>query len=935
MPSLQTGAIPSPTHRARGTGFLQSPADNALTFARGSSARSIGTALSVPPRKRRTVNASVLAVRWCGDPCAPEAGTIFDAAAFAVRHHNGQSLNGAGQCALVAWNVGEGADTRHAFSAAQAAVRVQERLRQCRVPLSSCGLAVATGSLHVTEGPTLPGGLAAHGDAIRRATMLAVLGPLLRCRVVVDDETRARTCSQLVYRPCDVAQVHRPPAPPDVIYALHPEQPPPQQQQQQQPQPPQEGKRRGSVVCRFDEAFLALTRPDGLVQAREAITGYLQEHPGDAQAYRLLRLVLAREAQGKGGEPWVRRWCGWEEPEKGQELPGELTLPPGYRSGDEDIANDMASGPLECISELDVDDTLSQSQTRSFRRERSGCPRIVDLFVGALTDSGILRRYWDKLYRKVMARRRATAGSRRARRHLVIPADGGDRAVSFYLGAGGPQPHATPKAPRASKRRGGLGHRHRSHLLLERAIKELRQDNDKRAPVASSSAPDPPFEVRDHRGNTWHRSSKLLGKGAFGSVYVGMGTDGDLVAMKALPIPQASAASSATHRRRRAAAGGGQGNLDREINDLVAEVRLLSDLEPHNNIVKYHGSAMTAHHVIVIMELLPGGCLCALLRQFGRLPMSSAVRYTKCMCAGLHFLHSQGIVHRDFKPGNVLLQIDGHCKLADFGASASFEEVQGGGVIGTPLYMAPEQARGQACAKSDIWAVGITVCEMLTGKVPYKDAGADDFMSHRFVYQLSQGQVHPIVSSRLPTAAHDFATQTFRLPPDSRPTAHQLMMHRFILHQWAPPRRLSQDSTPPQLVLPPPARQLPPSPKGRKRPQRLECPQEDSPANSPRNATLRQDTALLPLAESPVHGPRSPRSPMAAGQSPPRGRGTPLSGGSTTPRGRGRSTGCGGGTLSCGNSDLAADESEAASGSYLSGLGGRAASDVHEGEPGA
>ena len=90
------------------------------------------------------------------------------------------------------------------------------------------------------------------------------------------------------------------------------------------------------------------------------------------------------------------------------------------------------------------------------------------------------------------------------------------------------------------------------------------------------------------------------------------------------------------------------------------------------------------------------------------------------------------------KPHNVLLLVDGQCKLADFGASAGLAQLakSNQGVIGTPLYMAPEACKGAACKASDIWGAGIIISQLFSGKVPYTFRDDEVFNPHTFLYRV-------------------------------------------------------------------------------------------------------------------------------------------------------------------------------------------------------
>eukprot|EP00662_Eupelagonemidae_sp_cell21_P058206 gene58206-biopygen98098 len=184
-----------------------------------------------------------------------------------------------------------------------------------------------------------------------------------------------------------------------------------------------------------------------------------------------------------------------------------------------------------------------------------------------------------------------------------------------------------------------------------------------------------------------------------------MAEDGGLCAMKAVRVPDPAPPANGGRPQRRRRNPTAQ--AERELNDLLTEVDIMGKLR-HDNIVCYLSSAVVGSYVVLCMDLD------AVRAQFGALAAPSVRRYTKEILRGLAFLHEHDIVHRDFKPGNVLLQIDGLCKLADFGASAELKKVAGDSgpvalrqkraapYMGTPLYMAPEAAKGTATAASDV-----------------------------------------------------------------------------------------------------------------------------------------------------------------------------------------------------------------------------------------
>ncbi len=144
----------------------------------------------------------------------------------------------------------------------------------------------------------------------------------------------------------------------------------------------------------------------------------------------------------------------------------------------------------------------------------------------------------------------------------------------------------------------------------------------------------------------------------------------------------------------------------------------------HPNIVQIHDFGVSDGHFYMVMEFLEGRTLKELLRSTGQLTPSAAVNIVKGVAAALDYAHSRDLIHRDIKPDNIMLDLDGRPVLMDFGiaklVTASTQLTQTGVGIGTPAYMAPEQARGELVSPAtDIYALSIVLFELLTGRVPY------------------------------------------------------------------------------------------------------------------------------------------------------------------------------------------------------------------------
>jgi tRNA A-37 threonylcarbamoyl transferase component Bud32 len=149
--------------------------------------------------------------------------------------------------------------------------------------------------------------------------------------------------------------------------------------------------------------------------------------------------------------------------------------------------------------------------------------------------------------------------------------------------------------------------------------------------------------------------------------------------------------------------------------DLVAHLR-------HPNIARIFDIGVADDHLYLAMEFFPGGDLRSRMRE--RLDPQQALGYVRQMAAALGALHEVGVLHRDVKPGNLLLREDGSAAFIDFGLARQLRlesDITGVGTIfGTPHYMSPEQGHGSPLdVRSDLYSLGVVLYEMLTGEKPY------------------------------------------------------------------------------------------------------------------------------------------------------------------------------------------------------------------------
>ncbi len=152
----------------------------------------------------------------------------------------------------------------------------------------------------------------------------------------------------------------------------------------------------------------------------------------------------------------------------------------------------------------------------------------------------------------------------------------------------------------------------------------------------------------------------------------------------------------------------------------------------HPNVVQVFdfGFDERQHQHFIVMEHVPGRSCAELLRDRGHLDVGEAVEIIGQACRGLEYAHRHGVVHRDVKPGNLLVSDAEVVKLADFGIARATDQssiTQVGSVLGTAAYLAPEQARGEeAGPRADIYSLGVVTYQLMSGRLPYEAASLSE-----------------------------------------------------------------------------------------------------------------------------------------------------------------------------------------------------------------
>jgi serine/threonine-protein kinase len=194
---------------------------------------------------------------------------------------------------------------------------------------------------------------------------------------------------------------------------------------------------------------------------------------------------------------------------------------------------------------------------------------------------------------------------------------------------------------------------------------------------------------------------------------------------------------------------------------MVKEPRLLASMS-HPNIVTVLTAEKQDDVFFIVMEYVPGETLEHIIMREGAMDVARALDFTCQMCNAVDHAHKAGILHRDLRPGNMLVSDTGLLKVTDFGTSRFLEiAAHGTTVIGSPPYMAPEQFYGKAMFASDVYSIGVTMYQMLTGSLPYDTPAPGD------IEKLMRGDLITsprLKNSKIPRGINDIVLRA--LAPD-------------------------------------------------------------------------------------------------------------------------------------------------------------------------
>ncbi|KAJ7860365.1 kinase-like domain-containing protein [Mycena olivaceomarginata] len=202
----------------------------------------------------------------------------------------------------------------------------------------------------------------------------------------------------------------------------------------------------------------------------------------------------------------------------------------------------------------------------------------------------------------------------------------------------------------------------------------------------------------------------------------------------------------------------------------------------HPNIVQYLGFEETPTNLSIFMEYVPGGSIGNCLRKHGSFDEDITKSFTLQILAGLEYLHSKGIIHRDLKSDSILVEMSGVCKISGFGISKRTDDQNEAHtpMRGTFFWMAPEVINPQKKGYSfniDIWSIGCVVLEMWTGIRPWLGEEVVAVM-----FKLYESKQPPPVPDGLMLSplADDFRKKCFAINPEERPSAAELRRHPYL-----------------------------------------------------------------------------------------------------------------------------------------------------------
>src|SRR5262249_36712340 len=241
----------------------------------------------------------------------------------------------------------------------------------------------------------------------------------------------------------------------------------------------------------------------------------------------------------------------------------------------------------------------------------------------------------------------------------------------------------------------------------------------------------------------------LLGRGGMGAVY--KARDVELDRIVALKLIRSELGSNPEVVRR----------FKQEL--------ILARQVTHKNVIRIFDLGQSDGIKFITMDFVEGQDLRSVLKQKGKIPPSEAAKIMLQICRALEAPHGEGVIHRDLKPQNIMLDSNGRVRVMDFGIARSAYlpgMTQTGALMGTPEYMSPEQARGDKLTeRSDLFSLGVIFYELLTGQSPYPG----DAPLATLWKRLQEKPKPPIdVDPAVPKALNDIVMKALEIEPESR-----------------------------------------------------------------------------------------------------------------------------------------------------------------------
>ncbi|MCS6881808.1 MAG: serine/threonine-protein kinase [Oscillochloridaceae bacterium] len=302
-----------------------------------------------------------------------------------------------------------------------------------------------------------------------------------------------------------------------------------------------------------------------------------------------------------------------------------------------------------------------------------------------------------------------------------------------------------------------------------------------------------------------YRITRVIKKGGQGAVYEGVDQHGHVYAIKMMldrmddPREQAEAVAR-----------------------FNAEAEVLQNLN-HPAVPRVYSHFTDEGRHYLTMDFVRGEDLEQIIEREQRIPEARALAWADQICDVLEHLHARGVIYRDMKPSNVMIDHDGGVKVVDFGIAKLFNPAERGTQIGTPGYAPPEQYQGLATPQSDVYALGATLHHLLTGRDPTEEKPFSFPPARDLVPSISQRTNDALVRALQFKADDRFATiaefraalnpQGEALPPQVRVARPTVLLSASAADRTAPPPVVTSQPAPPAVKPPPaPAAAIPPPP---------------------------------------------------------------------------------------------------------------------------